>query len=142
MDKLTFYVALYGAVLATLVFLWDIVKYKRDKPTLRVEANVRVLVGLTSQTKIGIDMINRGRRPLTIVASGFKLNTDGPNIVTALNDNLPIELNEGQRHTTFVSPDSVDITKVLYAWARDATGREYRSKKRPLKGWPSLQERA
>ena len=139
MDKLTFYVALYGALLATLVFLWDVVKYKRDKATLRVETNIRALVGLTSQVKIGIDMINDGRRPLTIVASGFKLDADDPNVATAYDMNLPIELHEGQRHTTFVNPETVDTTKVLYAWARDATGREYHSKKRPFKGWPQLQ---
>ena len=139
MEKLTFYVAAYGAVLATLVFLWDIVKYNRDKAKLSVEANVRVVAGLTSQVKIGIDMINNRKRPLTIVASGLKLDTDGPNVVTALDINLPIELGDGQRHTTFVDPDAIDTTKVLYAWARDATGREYRSKKRPLKSWPRLQ---
>jgi hypothetical protein len=141
-DKLTFYIAVYGAGLATLVFLWDIVKYNRDKTKLRVEANLHALVGPKSEIKIGIDMINDGRRPLTIVASGFKLDTDAPNVATAYDINLPIELNEGQKHTSFVNPNSVDITKVRYAWARDATGREYHSKKRPLKGWPSLQNGA
>jgi hypothetical protein len=133
LERLTFYVAAYGAVLATLVFLWDIVKYQRDKPRLRVEANRRVLVGPKSELKIGIDMINSGKRSVTIVASGFKLDTENQeNIATVYDINLPTEIREGQRHTSFVNPDTVDTSKILYAWARDATGREYHSKKRPL----------
>ncbi len=134
LERFTFYVAAYGAVLATLVFLWDIVKYQRNKPSLRVEANHRMLVGPRSESKIGIDMINAGKRPVTIVASGFKLDTESQeNIATVFDINLPTEIREGQRHTSFVNPDTLDTSKILYAWARDATGREYRSKKRPLR---------
>jgi hypothetical protein len=134
MEKFTLYLAIYGALLSTLVFLWDILKYYRDKPNLRVETNLRMLVGpLASEMKIGIDMINEGKRPITIVASGFKLDTESQkNVATVYDINLPAEIHEGQRHTSFVNPDTVDTEKILYAWARDATGREYQSKKRPL----------
>lgn len=135
MEQVTFYVAIYGAILSTLVFLWDIIKYCSDKPNLRVRANHRLLTGpRMSERKIGIDMINKGKRPITIVASGFKLDTESDeNMVTLFDPNLPRQINEGQRHTTFANPERIDANKILYAWARDATGKEYRSKKHPLK---------
>ena len=136
MDKFTLYLAIYGALLSTLVLLWDILKYYRDKPSLRVKTNHRMLVSpLQSEFKIGIDIINDGKRPITIVASGFDLDVpkSQENVATVYDVNLPKELHEGQSHTSFVNPDAIDPNKILYAWARDATGREYRSKKWPMK---------
>lgn len=135
MEPLTLYLAIYGAILSTLVLLWDVMKYYRDKPSLRVQANHRALVGpRMSERKIGIDIINEGKRPITIVASGFRLDTESDeNMVTVFDPNLQKQINEGQCHTTFVNPDTIETSKILYAWARDATGREYRSKKYPLK---------
>ena len=134
MEKFTLSLAIYGAFLSTLVFLWDIIKHHKDKPNLRVETNQRVLIGQKSERKIGIDVINEGRRPITIVASGFKLDTESDeNIATFFDPNLPKEIYEGQCCTTFVNPESIDTNKILYAWARDATGKVYRSKKHPFK---------
>lgn len=134
MENVTLYIAIYGAILSTLLFFWDIIKHYKDKPNLRVETNQRVLIGQKSERKIGIDMINEGRRPITIVASGFKIDTESDkNTATVFDQNLPKEINEGQRHTSFVNPETIDTDKVLYAWARDATEKVYRSKKYPLK---------
>ena len=135
MEKWVLYIAIYGAILSTLVFLWDIRKYYKDKPKLRIEANHRALIGpLKSERKIGIDIINESSRRLTIVAAGFKLDTESDeNMATVYDPNLPIEIGDGQRHTTFVNPNTIDPENILYAWARDATGKEHRSKKHPLK---------
>jgi hypothetical protein len=135
LERLILYLAIYGAVLSTLVLLWDVIKYYKDKPSLRVQANHRALVGPSkSEHKIGIDMINEGKRPVTIVASGFKLDTESyENMGTVFDPGLPKQINEGQRYTTFVNPEEIDMSKILYAWAQDATGREHRSKKYPLR---------
>jgi hypothetical protein len=86
------------------------------------------------ELKIGIEVFNKGRRPLTIVASGFRLATrSDENTATAPDDALPKELAEGQRHVTYVNSTDIEPHNILYAWARDATGRTYYSKKRPLK---------
>ena len=134
MSKLTLYLAFYGALLSTLVFLWEILKFYKDRPKIRVETNLRMLVGASgSAQKIGIDMISDGRRPVTIVSSGFKLDTDShEDVATVYDINLPVEIHEGQRHTSFVNPSTLEGHKILYAWVRDATGREYHSRKRPL----------
>ena len=101
---------------------------------MRVETNLRMLIGASgSAQKIGIDMINDGRRPVTIVGSGFKLYTESHKDVASVYDiNLPVEIHEGQRHTSFVNPGTLEGHKILYTWVRDATGREYHSRKRPL----------
>ena len=135
MEKLTLGLAIYGAILSTGILLLNIIKYYKDNPRLKVETNHHALVGpLKSEQKIGIDMINEGKRPITIVASGFKLDTDSAeNIHTVFDSGLPKQIDEGQRYTTFVNPETINTTKILYAWARDATGREHRSKKHPLR---------
>jgi len=127
--------AVYGAILATVVLLWDVVKYVRDRPGLMVKVDHHVLVGpQLSEHKIGIYMVNTGKRPLTVVASGFRLSTQAEeNIATVMDPTLPKELAEGQSHTTYANPNEIEVNKILFAWARDATGREYRSKKRPLR---------
>jgi hypothetical protein len=84
--------------------------------------------------KLGIEVFNKGRRSLTIVASGFRLDTQSDeNTATAFDDALPKELAEGQKHITYVNPTDIETHKILYAWVRDATGRTYYSKKRPFK---------
>lgn len=136
MENLTLYIAIYGAVLATVVLAWDVLKYLRDRPHIEVKASFRILVGVQSEPKIGIDTINKGKRPVTIVAVGFTLDRppNEPNIASLIDSGLPTELREGQSHTCFRSLDAVNFTEVLNAWARDAAGREYFSKKRPLLG--------
>lgn len=136
MGYITIYLAVYGAILSTFVLLWDVIKYFKDKPNLRVNANYHGRIGpQTKEVKIGIEMVNNGRRPITIVSSGFELDTDSDeNIITVLDPNFPRELLEGQRYVTFTNPKEIDSSKILFARARDATGRVYRSKKRPLAG--------
>jgi len=134
MDKVTTFLAIYGAVIATLVFVWDLIKYFKDKPQLEVRVNPHALIGpLTRESKIGIEMVNTSRRPITIVSSGFELDipTD-ENIVTVLDPNLPVQLSEGQRYITYANPKEVDWEKIRCGRVRDATGRIYRSKKYPL----------
>lgn len=127
--------ALYGALLSTIVFLWNLRRNLRDRAKLIVEADHHVLIGpLHRDHKLGIKMVNKGRRPLTVVASGFRLSTQSDeNMVTVLDPTLPKELTEGQSHTTYANPMEVEANMVLYAWTRDATGRIYRSKKWPLR---------
>jgi hypothetical protein len=125
--------AFYGSILATIVFLWDIIKYIRDKPRLRVKVNHRLLGG--TEHKLGIEVANVGRRTITVVASGFKFAPALPdgNMATVYDRELPEELHEGQSHTSFASPSEIPQNQVMYGWARDATGSIWWSKKWPLR---------
>jgi hypothetical protein len=134
MDLVTI-LACYGAVVSTAAILWNIYEYRRKRPNLKVEANYGLIAGLgASQPTVTITMVNTGKEPLTVVASGFRLDTNSEeNVAVVVDPTLPTELAQGQSHTTFANYDGITAHKILYAWARDATGRKYRSKKRPLR---------
>lgn len=128
--------AVYGAVLATLVLVWDIIKFRRDKPRLKVQAGHHMLVGEgTTEHKLGINMSNVGKGKITIVASGFKFLPPLPNgnMATIYDVGLPKELDEGQSHTSYAQPLQIPEHQVVYAWVHDATGREWLSKKWPFR---------
>lgn len=128
--------AIYGSVLATIVFLWDVIKHIREKPRLRVKVNHRVLLGSAKQEhKLGIDIINIGQGIAHIVASGFELSPPLPNgsMATVFDPQLPKELPERQCHTSYAIPSEVPEERIIYGWARDATGRIWYSKKWPLR---------
>ncbi len=84
---------------------------------------------------VGIEMANVGKGTITVVASGFKYAPPLPdgNTATIFDPNLPKEIHEAQSHTSFAEPSEVPTDQVVYGWARDATGRTWRSKRRPLR---------
>lgn len=84
---------------------------------------------------LGIEMANVGKGTITVVASGFRYVPPLPdgNTATIADPNLPMQIHEGQSHTSFVEPSEVPTDQVVYGWARDATGRTWRSKRRPLR---------
>jgi len=132
---LTSALAIYGAVLSTLAILLDIGRRVKDRPEVVVEADHHVLFTTEKGVhKLGIKVTNKGTRPVTIEACGFRIDTKSKeNTVTVLDPTLPKRLGEGEPpHTTFADPAEVPASRILFAWARDATGRVYTSKKRPF----------
>ena len=128
--------AIYGSLLATGVLFWDILKYRHDKPRLKVKVSHDVLIGPQGvELKLGIKMANVGKGMIAVEASGFKLvpQQDGRNTATLYDLNLPKELQEGQSHTSFANPSQIPKDQVVFGWVRDATGRTWQSKKWPLR---------
>jgi hypothetical protein len=116
-------------------FAW-LIKRRIDNGTVQVKTNLGVQLGFMAsrEPQLFITSIKKGSRPVTITASGFRLDIPNePNIVTIIDRDLPRELSDGQSHTSYIDMAKVPFTKILYAWARDATGREYRSKRKPFK---------
>lgn len=79
----TDYIAIYGAVVATFVFMWDVVKWASSGARLRTSANCHVVyhdsrVIKVSQTEYGesrelaeycyIEVTNSGDQPATILS--------------------------------------------------------------------------
>jgi hypothetical protein len=136
MPEWTPWIAAYAAILSTLVAAWNIWVYFQDRPELEVGCTPGGHKTIDGRVTPGISirMANSGKRPLTIVASGVMLDTGSPeNIASIYDPGLPVESTQGRQHTTHVFPDQVDAGKVRYAWARDATGKVYRSKDWPLR---------
>ena len=133
MINLGLYVPIAVAVLSPVAWL---IKRRIDNGTVRVKTNLGVQLGFMAsrEPQLFITIIKKGRRAVTITASGFRLEIPNqPNIVTIIDRDLPRELFDGQSHTSYIDMAKVPFTKILYAWARDATGREHRSKRRPFK---------
>jgi hypothetical protein len=60
--------AIYGSVLATIVFLWDIIKYVHGRPRLKVEVDHHVLIGPpAAEHKLGIKMAMIGKGTISVV---------------------------------------------------------------------------
>jgi hypothetical protein len=128
--------AIYGSLLATIVFLWDVIKYICERTRLKVEVNHHILTGPgESKHRLGIKMANVGKGTITVVASGFRFSPPLPNgnMATIADPDLPVELNEGQSHTTYAEPSQIPQGQVICGWGRDATGRTWKSKKWPLR---------
>ena len=128
--------AIYGSALATIVFLWDIIKYVQHRRRLKGTVHHHVLVGPTARKHLlDIEMANVGKGMISVVAFGFKYAPPLPdgNTATISDPNLPKEIHEGQSHTSFAEPSEVPTDQVVYGWVRDATGRTWRSKRRPFR---------
>jgi hypothetical protein len=126
----------YVAVLcSTVAIVVSVAKYIKDRAHVVVEAGDHVLMSSRAAThKLGIKVINKGRRPVTIEGCGFKVDTDsGEILLSVLDPNLPKPLGEGESLTTYADPSEVQAKNVLFAWARDAGGRVYKSKGRPFR---------
>jgi hypothetical protein len=133
-SDVTSVLAIYGAVLSTLAILLDITRYVKDRPKVVVEADHHVLY--TTQKgvhKLGIKVTNKGTRPATVEACGFTIDSESEEkLLSVLDRTLPKRLDEGESHTAYADPAEVQASLILFAWVRDATGRVYKSKKRPF----------
>ena len=128
--------AVYGSILATIIFVWEIFKYIRDKPRLKIKVNYHILGGLGKvEHKIGITAINTGTKPIFIEAAGFELIPPLPDghMATVIDPDLPQELQAGQKYTSHANLNDTPVKQIAYGWVRDATGKIWKSKKRPLK---------
>jgi len=136
----TLVIAIYGAVVATAVFVFDMFKYFNEKPNVAVKTTFSLFYESgdlkKEKKKIAIEIINSGRRPVTISYCGFKLKTDSiMNIQQVIDPNLPKQIAEGESYKSYADFAEGDSEKIIYAWVKDATGKEYRSKKWPLTGF-------
>jgi hypothetical protein len=142
-EKYTLIIATYGAILATTVFLFDIIKYFKDKAKLFVKTAPFILIESNEpykeKRKIRIDVINISKKPITVTASGFKLKTDSlKDTMQIIDIELPKKINEGESHTSYTDIDNLPLDKIFYAWVSDTTGKSYKSKKWPLRGFERI----
>lgn len=129
---LTSALGIYGAGLSTAVAGWEVFKHLSDKPCLRVRACRMALMGFGIR-RFGVEVVNAGARPVTIVAAGFRRSRQSEQVALIADPHLPVELTEGQTYTSQAIPEGFrDNAELRYAWVRDATGRVYVSRRWPL----------
>ena len=132
-DLLTLLIALYGAILSTVIFLRE---RQKEYRTLRVSCNVSLGTsskGITGRY-ISIEAVNIGHRPITIIQAGLKSNTKEILIPVISDPNfypIPKKLEDGDLLMVHIDWDDIvnaaKEKKVYYikAFVEDAEGKKY-----------------
>ncbi len=124
-------VAAYGAIVATLVAIWQVYVGFRDRGRLKVSAlygrthPVDVASGAQAEEFIVISVVNHGRRPMTLVSAGIQLS-DGRQIVVE-SDKFPFELSENETADFRVNLKLIS-NQPITAWVRDSRNKLRRSR--------------
>jgi hypothetical protein len=127
-------VALYGAILATLTGIVQVINFFRDrrKVKISVQQNMEIVFAASGQAMADepftvVTVANAGRRPITIVnVGGYRLYPGKGFVIQQCNPPLPRELTEGKHLTALVDETEIDLSE-LESWeAYDAVGHTYR----------------
>ena len=130
-SQITMAIAVYGAILSTIVFGWSVFAYFSDKPKLKLKYSTAFIKFSDNSLKpvfsISISNPTKHRIKLNAVGILFK-NHQAFNFV-GLQDGLPKELLPGDDHMVY--RDIEPIKKMIdeqgeskYICARDATGKD------------------
>ncbi len=144
--------AIYGAVLASITFGWNLYRDLQDRARLKATAHVRRIVqsedgtwyavkpdlqvaGASEQLFVVVNVTNIGRRPLRWEGWGGKYRTpvNGKKSFVIIPRYLPKMLNEGESHSEYteeLNPRWQNLKK-LTVW--DASGKNWYVPRRELK---------
>ncbi len=139
-DIITLLIAGYGAILSTIAIVSQCLS-DRVKVKLKVMRNMKThnAPEYEGMTIVTVDVVNIGRRPVTVVTVG----ATGlyPRLHFVAMDNkptLPHEITEGKYTTTILNQAEIDLPTIDYWVAIDSHGRKYRLREASLfKHWKS-----
>lgn len=154
MEKGTLYLALYGSIISTMAFSWNIFQYIRSKkgklritPTLNTKIPVSHLgKTMNAFTSLEISVVNLSEKTRYIKQPTFELNQKMNRFMNFLDfDNpvkYPIQLNSGEEFSVYFNIDTLDresLEKITANKFRigliDTHGKEYKSKWYSTKGF-------
>jgi hypothetical protein len=130
------FLAIWGAVLSTLLAVLSFCRYSGDRARVKVKATfVKMIPDSTERTYLAITMTNVGRRPvyITACAGRFRKGHPGGRYAVILPASLPKMLNEGEAHTEYATDFSFigsDLDTIL---VEDSTGKHWRISRANLK---------
>lgn len=136
--SIIFVLAVWGAVLSTLLATLEILKYRKDKPNIIVNIKGGYKFypvdhpynPYGNSTLLVISASNRGKRPITLTKAALLMPRGSKGRHLMCTDLSPIELTEGKSHDYYIKEE---ILKTQYslspqkyvAFVVDATGRFY-----------------
>lgn len=131
------FIALYGAVLSTINFRRD-----RAKVKLTVRRNMRQMFGHHGITLVELQVINVGRRPVTVRSFGATgLYPHDCFVANETNPPLPCEITEGQCITSLVPQADIDFSTIDYWEVWDSQRRIYKLQEASwFKHWKSMRQ--
>lgn len=128
MEKITIYIALYGAGLSTIIFIWNIYLALKDKASLKISTTIGYLVNnqkVDNKTDFIIEVINHGRRKAIIDEVGF-INSKGKKIIVSLDKN---KLEETEKYNYVIKQDFLNENcNLKYIYCKDSLGKIIKSK--------------
>lgn len=126
----TLIIAIYGAILSTIVVGWNIYNTIQDRPKVKVIVNFGAM-----QSSQGVEgpflfvrAVNKGRR--SVYLSSFGLRSGKDDLIPLRVTGMPCELKGSTSHTEWFTPDELKKMKgkrVFFAWYRDETGKVYKN---------------
>ena len=129
-------IAWYAALVSTVLLIIRYLDYRKDRVNIVLDCRTDYLVhGATAPYKpdtyyILVNVINRGRRPVTIGNVGF-ITKDKNGADGLLSDSFhpgPRELTEGKSTNYLIEQERIDLDKIKYFVASDLTGRQFKGK--------------
>jgi hypothetical protein len=131
-------VALYGAVVATAVAIWNIYPSITDRGRLRVtvtRANIFASsVGDIAKNKLWYKVTNVGRQPIWLTQIGGGYRTPGKHFIIATLHHLPKKLEPGETFDDASSDaKNLDAERVAFLGAWDSLSKVHKLPRRQLK---------
>jgi hypothetical protein len=128
--SITDFLAIYGALLATVIAVWDVAKYVVARPRLRVSCYVAEMVtpgvGVTGRDLIAYSIANPGGKPMVVRALGGALRSGSYFLFDPQAVQLPLTLKPRESVVVPV-PMPRDISDVTYFIVHDGLDKQWRA---------------
>jgi hypothetical protein len=143
-EIVTAIIAAYGALLSTFVFLRQVFS-DRAKVKLTVKRNMEMINDprYANMTLTILEVINTGRRPVTITTFGaIRLYPNTNFVAVDSRPQLPCEITEGKYITSIWDQAGLDFSTIDYWGAWDSRGRVHKLREASLLNhWKSVIQR-
>ena len=128
-------IAIYGAILSTIVLVWNIFRYRKDRAIIKVTYSYAIIPDYLDDEFLCIKAVNIGRRQTVITYCKLEL-PDKKNIVQTLpiqTDRLPFKLEENEFYVHYFNLTEIkrmlNTKIILKPCVEDASGNIYYGKK-------------
>lgn len=139
-DHITLFIVAYGAILSSLVFLWTIIKDRRQITVGTSAAFFTYANGEISTQMVSIDVVNRGHRPVHVNAPTLRIPNGKFLSFIGVDDfkKFPKRLDDGESASLCVTYDEIARTLKKQGYVgivrmkpscKDAAGNKYWGKK-------------
>lgn len=145
MNNLTVIAAYWGAIIATMAMVWNIVTWVRDRPRLNILDRWATTVGQagnTTQYECTLRLVNMGKSPLSIarcLVAEVSFEKRRRHRAVSLHDvgKLPVALGPGEFWEGLVrrGPDSYAPKEYLLFFVETGSGKRIRRFARFEKSW-------
>ena len=124
---LTFWIAVWGAVLSTILLIFQAFQFSKDRPKLIVEIlpNTGLIEG-RGGTTFYVKVTNRGRRPISIHEMGINKGDETKKAV--FNSDKVLKESKSISASVFVLQSNPAKNYILQGWAKDSNEKIHFSK--------------